>query len=79
MATTPKPQHLAASMRAVASHSHMRHVSVAVAKAEVIRAAELQAGGLDLPENARLVAKLEKVTGVSIAELAVLAKAWPDA
>lgn len=72
------PKHVAASMRVVASHSHMRHVSVAAAKEEVIRAAELHAGGLDLPENARLVAKLEKVTGVTIAELAIFAADWPD-
>lgn len=73
------PTHLAASMRVVASHSHMRHIPVADAKKEVIRAAELHAEGLDLPENARLVAKLEKVTGASIDELAVLAKGWPEA
>jgi hypothetical protein len=74
----PKPTHLAASMRVVASHLHMRHVSVAAAKAEVLRAAELVAAGTDLPENARLVATLEKVTGASIAELAVFADDWPD-
>ena len=34
--------------------------------------------GLDLPENARLVDKLEKVTGATIDQLASLAREWPD-
>jgi hypothetical protein len=31
------------------------------------------------PESMSLAAKLEKMTGVSISELAVLAEDWPDA
>lgn len=65
-------------MRVVASHLHMRRIDVAGAKKVVVDAAELHLGGLELPENARLVAKLEKVTNVSIAELAALASDWPD-
>ena len=36
------------------------------------------AKGVAGPETQTLVAKLEKVTGVSVAELAAAAEEWPD-
>lgn len=74
----PKPTHLAASMRVVASHLHMRRVDIATARQSVLEAAEHVASGIAGDESLSLAARLEKVTGSSIAELAVFAKDWPD-
>lgn len=73
------PTHLAASMRVIAAHAHMRHVTVAQAKRDVLEAALAVGTGTAGPDTERLVAKLEKVTGATIAELAVFAEDWPDA
>jgi hypothetical protein len=77
--TPPKPTHLAASMRVVASHLHMRRVDTLTAKQKVKETAEHIASGIAGPESESLAARLEKVTGASIAELADFAKDWPDA
>lgn len=65
-------------MRVVASHLHARHVSVAAAKSTVKEAAEHIAAGIAGPESQALAARLEKVTGAPLAELARLANDWPD-
>ena len=75
----PRPTHLAASMRVVASHLHMRRVDVATAKARVKEAAEHIAAGVAGPDSESLAARLQKVTGVGIAGLAEFAEGWPDA
>lgn len=75
----PKPTHLAASMRVVASHLHMRRVDVATAKRSVQEAAEQIAAGIAGHESESLAMRLEKVTGANIAELARLASDLPDA
>ena len=76
---SPKPTHLAASMRVVASHLHTRRVDIATAKRSVQEAAEHIAAGIAGPESKSLATRLEKVTGAPIAELARLANDWPDA
>ena len=74
-----KPTHLAASMRVVASHLQMRRVDIAIAKKTVQEAAEHIAAGITGSESESLATRLEKVTGASIADLALLANDWPDA
>jgi hypothetical protein len=69
---------LAASMRVVASHLHMRRVSIADTKDEVLDAAKRVKGGTATPELETLVARLEKVTGVGIGELAKAAEGWRE-
>jgi hypothetical protein len=44
----------------------------------VQEAALRTAQGVAGPETQQLAAKLEKMTGVSIAELAIYAEDWPD-
>lgn len=78
-ASPSKPTHLAASMRVVASHLHMRRVDIATAKRSVQEAAEHIAAGIAGPESESLATRLEEVTGSPIAELAQLANDWPDA
>ncbi len=70
------PKHMAASMRVVASHAHVRHVSLAAARDEVQQAASRIESGTAGPETERRVARLEKVTGCAIAELAKHAQPW---
>jgi hypothetical protein len=65
-------------MRVVASHLHMRFVTVADARDEVLAAALRVKAGSATPEIETLVARLEKVTGVGIAELAKAAEAWRE-
>jgi hypothetical protein len=74
----PKPTHLAASMRVVASHLHMRRVTIDTARDEVLQAAEKVKSGATTPKIETLVARLEKVTGASIAELAGAAERWRE-
>ena len=64
-------------MRVVASHLHMRRVSVDIARDTVLEAARRVADGALTPEVERLRARLEKATGCPIAELGEHAKAWP--
>jgi hypothetical protein len=56
-------------MRVVASHLHMRRVTIDTARDAVIDAARAVKAGTAGPETENLVARLEKVTGVGIAEL----------
>ena len=76
----PKPPvalHLTASMRVVASHLHMRRVSVEIARDTVLEAAQRIETGSITPEIETLRARLEKATGCGIAELAQHAQGWP--
>lgn len=77
-AAPPNPAHLAASMRVVASHLNMRRVNIATAKKSVLEAAEHVGSGIAGAESLSLAARLEKVTGATIAELAAFANEWPD-
>ena len=77
-AIPPAATHLAASLRFVASHLHMRYVSVDVARSEVLDAAQTVKAGTAGPEMENLAARLEKVTGVGIAELGKAAEGWRE-
>jgi ATP-dependent protease HslVU (ClpYQ) ATPase subunit len=66
-------------MRVVALHQRRRRVRIAEARAEVLRAAGLMKAGVTGPDTEDLVRRLEKVTGVSIAELEQCALGWHDA
>ena len=68
--------HLAASLRVVSAHQRMKFVSIAVAKERVLEAAHALAIGEGTVEMEKLAARLEKVTGCSIAELAIYADDW---
>jgi hypothetical protein len=74
----PVAPHLAASMRVVASQLHMRRVTVDTARDEVLKAAHWIQASTGGPETKTLVARLEKVTGVGVAELAKAAKSWRE-
>ena len=73
-----KPLHIAASLRIVSKHLHVRKVAIAAARDAIQRAAKM-------PElHQAMVAELEQVTGMRVAELAELTKKWlpndgPDA
>lgn len=67
---TKTATHLTAAMRVVRDHLHERHVSAAVAREEVLNAAQRVEEGTAGPESARLVERLEKATRCSIDELA---------
>jgi hypothetical protein len=75
-ATTPT--HLAASMRVVASHLHIRRATIDTARDAVRDAARAVKAGSATPEVETLVARLEKVTGVGIAELGNAAEGWRE-
>jgi hypothetical protein len=77
-ATPPAATHLAASMRVVASHLHIRRATIDTARDAVIDAARAVKAGTAGPEIATLVARLENVTGVGIAELAKAAEGWRE-
>ena len=68
--------HLAASLRVVASHLHVRFASIETAKEMVLEIAHKLAVGEGTPELEKLAAKLQKVTGCSVAELAIHADDW---
>ena len=74
----PAATHLAASLRVVASHLHMRRVTVDAARDEVLNAARAVQAGTAGPEIKTLVARLEKVSGASLAELAKAAEGWRE-
>ena len=61
-AIPPAATHLAASMRVVASHLHIRRVTIDTARDAVIEAARAVKAGTAGPETENLVARLEKVT-----------------
>jgi hypothetical protein len=65
-------------MRVVASHLHTRRVTIDTARDEVLNAARHTKAGTGGPEIARLVARLEKVTGVDIAALGKAAEGWRE-
>ena len=64
-------------MQVLRAHQRRRHVTVNDAQEAVKDAALLTATGMPGPETQALVAKLEKVTGVSVSQLAVFAEDWP--
>jgi hypothetical protein len=70
--------HLAASMRVVASHLHIRRATIDTAREVVLDAARAVKGGTAEPETESLVARLEKVTGVGSAELGKAAEGWHE-
>jgi hypothetical protein len=70
--------HLAASMRVVTSHLHMRRATIDAARDVVLAAARAVKAGTAGPELVTLVARLEKVTGAGIAELAKAAEGWRE-
>ena len=74
----PTAKHLAASMRVVASHLHMRRATIDTARELVLDAARAFTARTAGPEIATLVARLEKVTGVGIAELGKSAEGWRE-
>ena len=65
-------------MQVVRAHQRRRHVTVDDTRRAVQEAALRIAQGVAGPETQELAAKLEKMTGVSISELAVLAEDWPE-
>jgi hypothetical protein len=78
MAKPPKPLHLTASMQVVRAHQRRRHVSIEDTRDAVQEAALRAAHGVANPETQEFAAKLEKMTGRSIAELAVHTEDWPE-
>jgi hypothetical protein len=70
-------KHLTASMRVIRAHLRQRHVSIDVARDAIKRAALIAGSDAAGPETQALVARLEKATGCSIAELATCAEEWP--
>jgi hypothetical protein len=65
-------------MRVVASHLHIRRATIDAAREVVPDAARAVKAGTAGPEVETLVARLEKVTGVGIAELAKAAGGWRE-
>ena len=65
-------------MQVVRAHQRRRHVSIQDTRNAVQEAALRIARGIAGPETQELAAKLEKMTGCSIAELAVHAEDWPE-
>jgi hypothetical protein len=57
-------------MRVVASHLHLRRVTIDTARDAVIDAARLVKTGSPTTEAQHLITRLEQVTGAGIAELA---------
>ena len=78
MAKAPKATHLAASMRVVASHLHMRRATIDTVREMVLDAAQAVKAGTATPEVEALVARLERVTGAGIAELGNAAEGWRE-
>jgi hypothetical protein len=63
--------HIAARLRVVSKHTHVRKISVDAVRQAIQRAAKATT------EHERpMVAELEQVTGLSIAELAKLTEKW---
>lgn len=78
MGRPQKPLHRTASMQVVRAHQRRRHVSIEDTRRAVQEAALRIAQGAAGPETEQLAAKLEKMTGCTIAELAVHADQWPE-
>jgi hypothetical protein len=75
----PAATHLAASVRVLASHLQMHRLTLDCARDEVLDAARRVKDGIAGSEVVHLVARLEKVTGVGIDELAKAARDWCEA
>ena len=67
---------LAASARVLASHLQMNRLTLDCARDEVLDAARRVKEGVAGSDVVHLVARLEKVTGVGIVELAKAAQGW---
>ena len=65
-------------MKVVRAHQRRRHVSIEDTRRAVQESALRIAQGVAGPETQELVAKLEKATRCTIAELAVHAEQWPE-
>ena len=65
-------------MRVVASHLHIRRATIDTARDAVRDAARAVKAGTAARETENLVARLEKVTGVGIAELGKAAEDWRE-
>jgi len=78
MHASPAATHLTAALQVVRAHQRRRHVTIDDARRAIVEAAVFVAAGDPGPETQSLVAKLEKVTGCSIADLAVYADRWPE-
>ena len=63
----------------VRAHQGRRYVNVEDTRRAVQKVALGIADGTAGPDSISLAAKLEKMTGVTVSELAVLAEDWPDA
>jgi hypothetical protein len=72
------PLHLTASMQVLRAHQRRRLVTVDDARRAVLELADHVAAGIAGPDTQRLVAKLEKATGVTLSELAGHARQWPE-
>ena len=70
--------HLTASMKVVRATQRRRHVTLGDVREAIKNAAYLTGIGDPGLETRALVARLEKATGVSIAELAIHAEDWPE-
>lgn len=68
--------HLTASMRVIRTFELSGRVSVAGARDEVLGLAMRLARGTATERDGRLIEKLEKACGCSLAELAVFADDW---
>ena len=65
-------------MRVIRAHLHVRSVSIANARSEVLHVASRIEAGTGGEEIEALRVRLEQTTGVSIAELAKHAKNWAE-
>jgi hypothetical protein len=74
----PKALNLTASKKVVRTNHGRRHATIAETRRAVQEAALRVANGTAGLESISLAAQLEKMTGVSISELAVHAEDWPD-
>ena len=74
----PGATHLAASLRVVGSYLHTRRASIDDARDEVLQATLKIKTGTASPGVETLAARLERVTGVGLAELAKHAEGWRE-
>jgi hypothetical protein len=72
------PHHLTASMQVIRAHQRRPLVTVDDARRAVLEVAQKVADGLAGPQTKRLAENLEKLTGCTIAELAVHAGQWAE-
>lgn len=65
-------------MKVIGAYQRRRLITVDDARRAVIEVANRMAEGVAGPQTQRLAAKLEKDTGIGLAELAEHAKRWPE-